>query len=179
MMTGAQRAEGSARARALLVAQTCWREARSVLFYAPMPAELDVWPLVQAALDAGKVVGLPRFAPALEEYVACGISDPKADIGPGHFGIFEPKAHCAGNELSRVDLILVPGLAFDLDGRRLGRGKGFYDQLLAGLPGFTCGVTFDEQVVEEVPVESHDIQLDCVLTPTRWVEIGAPPNRVS
>jgi 5-formyltetrahydrofolate cyclo-ligase len=70
-----------------------------------------------------------------------------------------------------VDLILVPGLAFDLRGRRLGRGKGYYDQLLRGLRGITCGVAFDQQIVAEIPVEPHDVRVNCVLTPTRWIQL--------
>jgi 5-formyltetrahydrofolate cyclo-ligase len=70
-------------------------------------------------------------------------------------------------------LILVPGVAFDLRGYRLGRGKGFYDQLLAAVRGPTCGVGFDEQIVDAVPVEPHDVRLSCLLTPTRWIELQA------
>ena len=70
-----------------------------------------------------------------------------------------------------TDLILVPGVAFDLHGRRLGRGKGFYDQLLAAVRGTTCGVAFEQQMVREVPVEPHDIHLNSILTPTRWIEL--------
>jgi 5-formyltetrahydrofolate cyclo-ligase len=66
---------------------------------------------------------------------------------------------------------LVPGVAFDLHGRRLGRGKGFYDRLLADVRGKTCGVAFDEQIVREVPVEPHDSDVNCILTPTRWIEL--------
>jgi 5-formyltetrahydrofolate cyclo-ligase len=65
---------------------------------------------------------------------------------------------------------LVPGLAFDPSGRRLGRGKGFYDRLLAMVRGRKCGIAFEEQVVPEIPVEPHDIRLDCLLTPRRWME---------
>jgi 5-formyltetrahydrofolate cyclo-ligase len=72
--------------------------------------------------------------------------------------------------MNRLDLILVPGLAFDLNGRRLGKGKGYYDRLLAGVSGIKCGVAFDEQVVSEVPAGPHDVRVNCILTPTRWLE---------
>jgi 5-formyltetrahydrofolate cyclo-ligase len=170
-MSELARATASAQARALLATQMRWQSARTVLFYAPMPTELDVWPLVKEALACGKIAALPRFNSALETYVACRIQDPVEDIDTGHYGIREPNARCARNELDHFDLMLVPGLAFDMQCRRLGRGKGFYDQLLTMLHGPTCGVCFDEQVVEEVPVEAHDVRLDCLLTPTRWVEL--------
>ena len=77
-------------------------------------------------------------------------------------------------ELNRLDLVLVPGVAFDLNGRRLGRGKGYYDRLLAEFEGWTCGVAFDQQVVEAVPSEPHDMRLTCLVTPTRWQFVTRP-----
>ncbi|HTG44362.1 MAG TPA: 5-formyltetrahydrofolate cyclo-ligase, partial [Verrucomicrobiae bacterium] len=71
--------------------------------------------------------------------------------------------------LNRLDFVLVPGVAFDSTGRRLGRGRGFYDQLLAGVTGIKCGVALDEQIVEKLPTEAHDIAMDYILTPTRWL----------
>jgi 5-formyltetrahydrofolate cyclo-ligase len=166
-----KRAGASSQARALLEAQALWKQARSVLLFAPMPEELDVWPLLATALSAGKAVALPRFVAEEKTYVACEVKDLTRDVRVGYFGIREPIEQCAPVSSNRVDLILVPGVAFDLNGRRLGRGKGFYDQLLVALSGTTCGVGFDEQVVPEIPVESHDICLNCLLTPTRWVEV--------
>jgi 5-formyltetrahydrofolate cyclo-ligase len=166
-----ERAAASAQARTLLSVQALWQSAQSVLFFAPLPEELDVWPLLVEALAAGKKVGLPRFVAEDGIYEACQIQDPKSDLRVGHFGIREPASCCAPLPSTRLDLILVPGVAFDLHGRRLGRGKGYYDQLLGELRGTTCGVAFDEQIVNEIPVASHDVNLDCVLTPTRWVDL--------
>jgi 5-formyltetrahydrofolate cyclo-ligase len=164
----AERDAASIQACALLKQQAIWQNANSILFYAPMPDELDVWPLVAEARAAGKSVLLPRFDPEQNSYVACHIHDLDKDIRIGQFDIREANSSCAINSLKRLDLILVPGIAFDLSGRRLGRGKGFYDQLLAKVAGLTCGVAFDQQIVGRIPVESHDIRLSCILTPTRW-----------
>jgi 5-formyltetrahydrofolate cyclo-ligase len=168
-MTPAEREAASRQARELLAVQPEWRAARSVLFYAPMAEELDVWPLVKEALGAGKRVGLPRFAPRSGAYTACEVRDLGLDLKTGHFGIREPGDHCAAFSLKWLDLILVPGVAFDLHGRRLGRGKGYYDQLLAGLRGVMCGVAFDQQIAREVPVTPRDVRVNCILTPTRWI----------
>jgi len=157
-------------ARALLERQPVWKEARAILFFAPMVEELDVWPMLEEALAAGKMAVLPRFDPENAGYVGCSVKEPATDLTLGKFGIREPRASCARVPLNRLDFILVPGVAFDLHGRRLGRGRGFYDQLLAGVRGRTCGVAFDEQIVGEVPTEPHDIRLHCILTPTRWIE---------
>jgi len=166
-----ERVAASARARALLAAQGRWTHARSVLLFAPLPEELDIWPLLTAALAAGKQVALPRFVAQTRTYEACQIQDPTTDIQVGHFGIREPAPRCARLPSNHLDLILVPGVAFDLHGRRLGRGKGYYDQLLGELRGTTCAVAFDQQLVDEIPVEPHDVCLDCILTPTRWLEL--------
>jgi 5-formyltetrahydrofolate cyclo-ligase len=165
-----KRAADSAKARAILLQQNFWKSARAILFFAPLPEELDVWPLVETALIEGKIVALPRFDAGTNRYVAHQIQDAACDVESGKFGIREPKHYCPSVPLNRLDFSLVPGVAFDLRGRRLGRGKGFYDQLLAGISGKTCGVGFDEQIIAEIPVEPHDIHLNCILTPTRWIE---------
>jgi 5-formyltetrahydrofolate cyclo-ligase len=169
-MPARERVTASAQARALLKEQALWLTAQSVLLFAPLPEELDVWPLLAEALSRGKKVALPRFVAATRCYEACWILNPDADLRVGHFGIREPLSRCASLSSGRLDLILVPGVAFDWRGHRLGRGKGYYDQLLSTLHGVKCGVAFDQQIVSEIPVASHDVRLDCVLTPTRWLK---------
>jgi len=164
------RAAASAQLCARLKEQSFWHSASSVLFFAPMPDETDVWPLLEETAAAGKNTALPRFDSADQTYVACRIQNPRSEIAIGQFGIREPKRCCAEIALGRLDLILVPGVAFDLSGRRLGRGRGFYDRLLLETPGLKCGVAFDEQIVGEVPADAHDLQMDFILTPTRCVE---------
>lgn len=165
------RGNASAQARALLEQQSQWRRAESILFYAPVGNELDVWPLVVDKIKAGKVVALPRFDLGTQRYLARQVRDVTSELARGHYGIPEPRADCETVSLNRLDFILVPGVAFDLHGRRLGRGKGFYDQLLAAVRGKTCAVAFEEQIVPEVPVEPHDSDVNCILTPTRWIEL--------
>ena len=169
-MTAQQKAADSTRACALLEQQSTWKKAKLIFFYAPLLGELDIWTLLRDSLAAGKTVALPRFDAATQRYVACQIQDVAQDLRDGQFGIREPGGHCIAVPPNRLDLVLVPGVAFDLHGRRLGRGKGFYDQLLTSVRGMTCGVAFDEQIVEAIPIEPHDVHLNCILTPTRWIE---------
>jgi 5-formyltetrahydrofolate cyclo-ligase len=161
----------SFRARATLEQQPIWQKAQTILFFAPLPDELDIWPSLPLALAAGKQVFLPRFIPATNSYAACHVKIPDTDLTLGKFGIREPSETCPQIPLNRLDFVLVPGVAFDLHGRRLGRGKGFYDQLLATVRGKTCGVAFDEQMVTDIPVEPHDVLLNCILTPSRWIQL--------
>lgn len=170
-----QRVLASQQACELLEQQIAWQNAKSIFFYAPLSEELDLWPLVQDSLTAGKVVCLPRFDSATNRYVACQIQDLAADIAIGKFGVREPCESCVMVPLNRLDLILVPGVAFNLRGHRLGRGKGFYDQLLMNAGGIKCGVAFDEQIVTEIPIEPHDVLVNCILTPTRWIEAQTAP----
>jgi 5-formyltetrahydrofolate cyclo-ligase len=170
MLPPIRRMADSSLARRRLEQQPIWKESQTILFFAPLPDEPDLWPSLTVALTAGKHVYLPRFEGKTNSYTACQIKTPKTDLRLGQFGIREPTDSCPQTPLNRLDLILVPGVAFDLHGRRLGRGKGFYDQLLATVRGKTCGVAFDEQIVDEVPVEPHDVLLNCILTPSRWFQ---------
>lgn len=170
-MTAAERAAASARLCERLEQQAAWQQAKALLFYAPLADEPDIWRLVEDSLAAGKTVALPRHDPEQGDYVACHIRRTDSDLQTGRFGIREPRESCPRIPLNRLDLILVPGVAFDLDGRRLGRGKGYYDRLLALSAGPACGVAFDEQIVSRVPNEPHDVRVSCILTPTRWHEV--------
>jgi 5-formyltetrahydrofolate cyclo-ligase len=161
----------SAHIRERLKESAVWKNAGSVLFFAPLPVEPDVWPFLEDALAGKKITALPRFDPASNGYVACRVQNLRSEIAAGQFGIREPGASCVEISLNRLDLVLVPGVAFDLQGRRLGRGRGFYDRLLADVDGIKCGIAFDEQIVKEIPTGPQDVRLNFILTPTRCVEI--------
>jgi 5-formyltetrahydrofolate cyclo-ligase len=163
-----ERRQASAQIRQRLALQAVWRDARSVLFFHPTASEPDLWPLAIEGLRLGKSVALLRHATATDSYVPCVVREPGRDLQAGRFGIPEPAAHCPIFDVKQLDLALVPGIGFTLDGGRLGRGKGYYDRLLAEVPGFKCGVAFDCQLTAEIPVEPHDVRLSCILTPTRW-----------
>lgn len=153
-----------------LRSQPVWSDAKSVLFFAPLADEPNLWPLLIEALTAGKTVCLPRYVSGDEEYTAGQVRDLQQDLVCGKFNVREPAAGCPEVPLNQLDLVLVPGIAFDARGGRLGRGKGFYDRLLAEVRGTKCGVAFEEQIVDAVPVGPLDIRLNCILTPTRWIE---------
>jgi 5-formyltetrahydrofolate cyclo-ligase len=162
-----ERARASARLCEQLRPQPLWKECRSLLSFYPMAAEPDVRPLLEEALAAGKSLALPRFDPARGGYEAFAVSALEK-LHPGHFGIPEPGPSSPRIELNALDFFLVPGVAYDRNGRRLGHGKGYFDRLLAQVPGHKCGVAFEWQVVAQVPVEPHDVCVDSLLTPTRW-----------
>ena len=169
-MPAAARVAASHSICAILKQQRVWRSANTILFFAPLPSEPDVWPLLRDALLGDKTVALPRFSTRTHDYTAAIVKNPESELRSGQFGIREPGVPCPEIALNRLDLVLVPGVAFDARGRRLGRGKGFYDRLLSAVKGTKCGVAFDEQIVEAVPVVPSDVLVNCILTPTRWIE---------
>jgi 5-formyltetrahydrofolate cyclo-ligase len=165
------RAEEAVASRQLVLRlkeEPLWKASRSVLFYSALPGEPDLSSLLQEALADGKTVAFPRYMAATESYITCQITDASRDLAPGRYGIFEPRSSCAELPLNRLDFLLVPGVAFDLSGARLGRGKGYFDRLLARALGVRCGVAFDWQVLPELPTEPHDVRVDCLVTPSQW-----------
>jgi len=150
-------------------ASPLWQTARAVLLFFPLPSEPDSSLLLDDALASGKLLALPRFNATTNAYEPVQVRDLARELVTGPFGVREPTADCPLAPMNRLDLALVPGLGFDARGHRLGRGKGHYDRLLVGFTGMKIGVAFDFQIVTEVPAEPHDIVLDAVVTPTRWV----------
>ena len=147
-----------------------WQSARALLLFFPVPSEPDIASLLADALAADKLLALPRFNAATQAYEAVRVLDLARELAEGPFKVREPVAECPVVPMNRLDLALVPGLGFDARGGRLGRGMGHYDRLLAGFAGLKIGVAFDGQIVPEIPREPHDIALDAVVTPTRWIE---------
>lgn len=150
-----------------------WQGAEWVGAYAAMPGELDVTLVVERALREGRRLAMPGWDAGRGEYGFREVVDPGRDLVVGRFGIREPSKGCAWVDARRLDFVLVPGIAFDVRGGRLGRGKGFYDRLLAGTAGVTSGVGADVQCVASVPMESHDVRMNLVTVPRGCYRTGA------
>ncbi len=133
-LTPGFRAEASRRAAERLISTPEWARARRVLLYAAARNELDAQPLLEAAWQSGKRVFLPRCLPTDNCMEAAVCAGPE-QLAPGRFGIAEPVPTClaldSGQEADGPQLVIVPGLAFDRKGNRLGHGQGFYDRFLA------------------------------------------------
>jgi 5-formyltetrahydrofolate cyclo-ligase len=151
-----------------------WQNSQTVLFFGSRRDEPDLWPLLVEALAMGKVVALPQYLSATDEYQACRIRQINEDVVTGHYGIREPSPKCDNISLKQLDLVLVPGLGYSRNGGRLGRGKAYYDRLLAQSSGVKCGVGFDCQFGLAVPLEDHDIRLNCIITPSQWLDLNQP-----
>ncbi|MEO8487965.1 MAG: 5-formyltetrahydrofolate cyclo-ligase [Betaproteobacteria bacterium] len=140
--------------------------ARTVLLTAPFRSEWDAWPLIAMALRAGKVVALPRVDEGSRMLELCRIRDAVRDLVTGYRGLTEPAPRCERVPADAIEWVLVPGIAFDRGGARLGYGGGYYDRLLPLLPARAARVAgaFTMQVVDEVPSAPHDITMDTLVT---------------
>lgn len=135
-------------------------EAQTILAYYALPDEVDTHALLDELLAAGKTVLLPKVLD--DETMELRRYTGRCSLCEGAFHIMEPVG-APFTEVSRIDIALIPGLAFDSQGHRLGRGKGYYDRFLSSFRGKTVGVCFDFQKVAEVPVDAHDVAVDCVV----------------
>ncbi|MCE5235549.1 MAG: 5-formyltetrahydrofolate cyclo-ligase [Clostridiaceae bacterium] len=166
-MSDENRLEQSAAACANVVGLSAFQNAKTVLLYRALPAECDPAAIARAAALSGKRVAYPvcEADNNLSLYVP---EDDSAYIRSG-YGILEPdKARSQKVSADELDLIVVPGLAFDRAGHRLGRGAGYYDRLLNRTRAFKLGFGFREQLAQNVPTEPFDMKMDCVVL-DRWI----------
>ena len=142
-----------------------FKKAGFVMFYASKPEEVNTDEMIDEALEMGKRVALPLCA-GPRRLVPKEITNRQKDTRPGIYGIYEPLEHLRDAELEKIDLIIVPGVAFDNAKTRLGRGKGYYDAFLKALPRnkISIGLAFDFQVAKSLPKDSHDIPVSKVIT---------------
>lgn len=146
--------------------------ARAIMVYAPLRREADVAPLALWALARGVTVCVPRMDWATRSMEPVPIASWSADLTLSRLGLREPRAGLDALPVAGLDAVLVPGLAFDPTGARLGRGAGFYDRFLPRLPvrAITIGVALHGQLAARVPTGPLD-------RPVGWLatELGIAP----
>lgn len=158
-----------------IVNSPIFSRAGTVFCYMDFRNEVRTGGIIRECLRAGKKVGLPMVNNGGMErrLLAYDIKDPDNDVGKGAYGIMEP---CSDKlrpmEESEIDLVIVPGVAFDMQRQRLGYGAGYYDRFLNQLRPdcVKIGIAFDVQIVDRIPVEEHDIKMDAVITESRIIE---------
>lgn len=136
--------------------------ARVVMLYYALPDEVDTRHLVDTLLKEGKTVVLPKCID--KEHIEPRQYTGPDDLAEGIYNLLEPVGK-PYDALGDIELIIVPGMSFDEQGHRLGRGRGYYDRFLAQVPqAYKIGVCFDFQRVEQVPVDENDQVMDEVLS---------------
>ena len=167
------RAAASRAIVARILARADFTAARGVLLTIPFRNEWETAPLVRAALAAGKAVAVPRVDLEARMLELRAIVDLARDVGPGFKDIPEPLDHCPLLPREAIDFVVVPGVAYDREGRRLGYGGGYYDRLLPLLSPRAARVAgaFDVQVVDRVPTGPNDVTIDAVVTESRTLSM--------
>lgn len=141
-----------------------FQRARVIAAYVAMRGEADPGPIVEAARAAGKSVVLPRVSWERECLDLCEVGAGDA-LDESGMGFMQPRADAAAIADDRVDLVIVPALAVDGRGHRVGWGKGFYDRLLASLDwAVSVAIVFDFQLVDEVPDTPGDVPVHRIVT---------------
>ncbi len=150
-----------------LESSPAYQRADMVLGYVSKPEEVNTHGIITRALASGRSVLVPRVRNDKDlDWVRIESVDA---LRAGAFGILEPIGSAATDELSSMSVALVPGVAFDRAGYRLGWGKGFFDRFLARFPGTAIGLAFDCQFYETLPREPHDRAVDYVITETETI----------
>ncbi|MHC4251076.1 MAG: 5-formyltetrahydrofolate cyclo-ligase [Planctomycetota bacterium] len=174
-MTPEERAEASSLLAERVRALPEFAAARRVLLYSALPDEADVGALMDDLIGRGREVLLPVSDTATREIKVVSVADPARELRDGAYGILEPLGGMPLEDPGAIDFIIVPGRAFDSDGRRLGRGKGYYDGFLSRLAPFgsggpmKLGVAFSCQLADAVPTEPRDVNMDAVATERRVI----------
>ena len=155
-----------------------YRRSRSRLLFASFRSEVRTEALMQETLKRGGRLVLPRVAGWEEPLALHQVCDPERDLALGAFGIPEPiPGHCPELSVYDIDFVLVPGLAFDRQGGRLGWGGGFFDWVLSHRPDLVASqaavaVAFDLQIVDEVPMQPWDVRVPIIVTESGVIRAG-------
>lgn len=141
----------------------------TIALYMPANREVDVADMILLCRQQNRTVVVPRVDGDAMEFYEIQDFD---DCEKGHFGIWEPKQDCRKISGEDISLMIVPGVAFDPTGHRLGYGGGFYDRYLERYPDIIkIAVAYDLQITEELPSEDHDVRMDYIVTPTRLMRL--------
>ncbi len=145
----------------------CVRDAKCIMAYLAFRSEVDLKSLLEFCKEKGIRTALPRITGSgimeAAEYADSSL------LQQNKFGIYEPSNTC-GIEKENIDVIVVPAVAFDEEGYRLGYGGGYYDRFLENIKAVKIGVCFDFQILNALPKEEHDIKMDVVISEKRTLD---------
>lgn len=163
--------EGSDDIFAIIETMSVFQDSDVVLLYSSIPGEVRTDAFIEK-WAANKTIVLPKVNGDILELRKY---DPE-HLERGYRGIAEPDGQSPLVKASEIGFAIIPGMAFDARGGRLGRGKGYYDRLLPELECPKAGVAYAHQLVEAVPMEEHDVRMDMVITPNNCYICGEYPS---
>lgn len=172
-LNGADRAAFSRRAIARLLAEPHYASAGTIAAYSSFGNEFPTTEILAAALTGGKRLALPRIDPSDSSMTFYAVSDVQNDLESNPLGFREPHKRLPVIPIEQIGLIVVPGLGFDPQGNRLGRGAGYYDRFLArpGISAFVCALAFECQIMDAILTAENDIPVHCIFTEDRTIHV--------
>ena len=159
-----KKAEADARICSRFLSLAAYRYSGTVLLFAPLDDEIDVMPIAQAALDAGKTVAFPRCHREERTITFHAVGSP-SELSPDNYGIREPAAGLPALDVNASGTIcLIPALVYDREGYRIGYGGGYYDRFLNDFQGAKIGPIYGDFIVDRLPRGRYDAPVDTMLT---------------
>jgi 5-formyltetrahydrofolate cyclo-ligase len=165
--TKKQRTAKSDKIKRRLFKEKYFKQAATIMCYVSKPYEVDTYPIIEGVLKSGKRLIVPVTKTQEKILIPSEISDLQKDLEQGPFGICEPKKECMKTvDLKDIDLVLIPGIAFDRQGNRIGHGQGYFDRFLSNLPNKipTIGLAFKLQLVSRINALPWDIPVTKLIT---------------
>lgn len=144
------------------------KKAKHIMFFVSMADEVNTFGMIEKSINEGKQVSIPtvekKGRQASNHMRSCEFIGIRDHLVVGPLGVLHPKKrkYC---DPGKIDVVVIPALAFDRQGNRLGRGAGYYDRFLSGIPGniYKIGLAFSFQVLEQLPSQPHDIKVDKII----------------
>ena len=163
--------EKSAKIKHRIFEMELFRNAQTILFYVSYDNEVYTQDMIKESMSMGKTVVVPKSVTKDNTLILSKLTDWN-DLEVGAYNILEPKQDTIKEiPVESIDLILVPGVVFDIHGNRIGHGKGYYDRLLNDTQNIPhVGLAFGFQIVDAVPVEGHDLPVDIIVTEERIID---------
>ncbi len=151
-----------------------YTNANNVMLYVSFGSEVLTKPIIDDLLQQGKRVFVPVAVPKTKELIVSELKSFEDDLEIGHFGVMEPKKDALRPvDPTIIDLIVVPGVAFDKEGYRVGYGGGYYDRFIPRLTDQTPKVSlaFEMQLIDKVPTDKYDIPVEYIITEKQFIKI--------
>ncbi|MEF8848329.1 MAG: 5-formyltetrahydrofolate cyclo-ligase, partial [Candidatus Thermoplasmatota archaeon] len=150
---------------------TKFAKSETILFYVSYDNEVFTHNIIKEAISSGKKTVVP-IVDKERHRLMLSVLESWNDLQPGSYGVLEPKKNCLQKiSPKEINLIIVPGVGFDKKGNRLGHGEGYYDRLLSKTyDTLSIGLAFETQIIENIPIDTHDEPVDIIITEKRVIK---------
>ena len=143
-------------------------EAETYFCYIPFQNEPDIMPAIFRAQEMKKKIAVPRCEK--NGIMTAILLKDIQDLKPGMYGILEPDRGAPVLNAENIDVIMLPGVAFSKNGKRLGRGGGYYDRFCEKFHGLMVGIAREYMLQDDLPCEKHDVKVDVIITEERTIQ---------